>query len=382
MHGDAKYYDVIERNLYNGLISGISLTGDRFFYPNPLESDGVYKFNQGSNTRQAWFGCACCPSNLCRFTASVPAYAYAEKADSIYVNLYVQSNATVKLEQDTVHLTQTTNYPWEGKVVIDVDPDLEGAFSLLLRVPGWAQNRPVPSNLYTYLHASKKDIVLKMNGSPLNYTIDNKGYIVLANTWKPGDQVEITFPMDVQRSIAHENVRHDAGKVSLERGPIVYCLEWPDNNGKVLNSVIDDGSAIKAVYEADKLSGIVSLNIAGKAASADGKSFEDKQLTAIPYYAWDNRGVGEMAVWINRSNNDPSAIVKNASYDQIGMYVDNRILHLSKLPAHSTVSVYDVTGREVLRTHTESSDVFRIALPPGVFLVSVNNSARAKVLVY
>lgn len=305
MHGDAKYYDVIERNLYNGVISGINLAGNRFFYPNPLQSDGIYLFNQGTNTRQAWFGCACCPSNLCRFTASVPGYVYAQKGDSIYVNLFVQGNSSIKIGDNTVHLSQETKYPWEGDVAITVNPETTEKFNLLIRIPGWARNQPVPGDLYTYLNSANRNIALKVNGSSVTYTVNEKGYIVLPNTWKSGDKIEFSLPMDVHRTVANINVAEDKGKVSLERGPIVYALEWPDNESNILNSVIEDNDSIMASFDPDLLTGIVSLKISGKAAIANSKNntitLQDKQLTAIPYYAWDNRGIGEMAVWIART---------------------------------------------------------------------------------
>ncbi|MFB6340874.1 beta-L-arabinofuranosidase domain-containing protein [Saccharicrinis sp. FJH62] len=306
MHGQSKYYDVIERTLYNGIISGISLSGNLFFYPNPLESDGEYLFNQGANTRKEWFGCACCPSNLCRFVPSMPGYIYAQKSDSIYVNLYVQGESTISLNEDTVRITQVTNYPWEGNVSLTVNPETSKAFSLLLRVPGWAKNNPVPGELYRYLDATVNNITLSVNDEPVEYELNADGYIVLTRTWTSDDVIQINFPMDVHRTVANELVEEDAGKVSLERGPIVYTLEWPDNGGHVLNSVIEDNNQITAVSEPEWMNGVVSLQIDGKIATADRETntivLQDKKLKAIPYYAWSNRGPGEMAVWIARSS--------------------------------------------------------------------------------
>jgi hypothetical protein len=206
---------------------------------------------------------------------------------------------------NTIHLSQVTNYPWEGNVTINVTPEAAGMFDLLLRVPGWAQNRPVPGDLYSYLNARKSNVVLKLNGNTVTYTINDKGYIVLSKIWQAGDKVELSFPMDVHRTIANANVAEDKGKVSLERGPIVYAMEWADNDGHVFNGVVADNDSITTSYQPDKLTGIVSLQIAGKITSSDSRTkttyTSGKQLTAIPYFAWDNRGIGEMAVWMART---------------------------------------------------------------------------------
>jgi DUF1680 family protein len=296
LHGEAKYYDVIERTLYNGLISGISLSGDRFFYPNPLQSSGNY-------SRSEWFGCACCPSNLCRFTASIPGYTYAQKGDSLYVNLFVQSSATLQLPGTSVQLQQESGYPWEGNVTLTITPEQAKRFSLLIRIPGWAQNRPVPGSLYTYLNPQESPVVIKINGSETDYTIGTDGYVALDRTWNPGDRIELLLPMNVKRAVADPQVGADRNRVALERGPLVYCLEWPDNGGKVLNATIEDDAPIEAAYDEALLNGVVSLRIKGKATIGNGEDAEtvmEKTLTAIPYYAWANRGEGEMAVWINR----------------------------------------------------------------------------------
>lgn len=298
LHGDSKYYDVLERTLYNGLISGVSLSGDHFFYPNPLES-------VGQHGRSAWFGCACCPSNVCRFMPSIPGYVYAKKDNQIYVNLFVESESQIELGKNKISLSQRTDYPWNGNVTINVDPLKSGEFNILVRVPGWVQNRPVPSDLYSYLDPKKETVTLTINNQPIKYTINPQGYIAISRVWKKGDKINVTFPMDIHRNLANENVIDNIGKVSLERGPVVYCLEWVDNSEKVLNSVLDDKAPIVAsTYQPDKLNGIISLEADAKSASRDEDNkitVQNKHLKAIPYYAWANRGSGEMTVWIPRS---------------------------------------------------------------------------------
>jgi len=297
LHGDARYYDVLERTLYNGVLSGISLSGDHFFYPNPLES-------VGQHSRSAWFGCACCPSNLCRFMASIPGYMYAQKDEKCYVNLFAQSETDMTILNNPVHISQKTGYPWDGDVNITVTPAKTKAFTMMIRVPGWARNKPVPSDLYTYLNPDNQPVKLKINGKETSYVIGEDGYIALNRKWKKGDAIELTFPMTVKRVIANDNVADDQGKVSLERGPIVYCLEWPDNNDNVLNSVLDDNVSVKATFVKDELNGIVRLEANAQASKRDNNQqvmLENKTLTAIPYYAWANRGEGEMAVWIPRT---------------------------------------------------------------------------------
>jgi DUF1680 family protein len=295
LHGESKYYDVLERTLYNGVLSGISLSGDRFFYPNPLES-------VGQHGRSEWFGCACCPSNMCRFIASVPGYMYAHKDNNIYINLFAQSETDIQVGKNAVKIIQETGYPWCGDVKIKIEPTKTSQFGLMVRIPGWAKNKPVPSDLYSYLNAKNSEVKIKLNGKDFNYSIDQNGYVSIDRKWKKGDQVELSFPMDVKRVIANDKVEDDRGKVSLERGPIVYCLEWPDNNEKVINSVLDDAAEINFKYVSD-LNGIVKLEAKAKATLVDKDQktvTEDKFLTAVPYYTWANRGSGEMAVWIPR----------------------------------------------------------------------------------
>ena len=298
LHGESKYYDILERTLYNGVISGVNLEGDRFFYPNPLES-------VGQHSRSEWFGCACCPSNICRFMPSIPGYVYAKKNDELYVNLFVDSEANIEIEDNHVQLSQKTNYPWEGKIAISVNPEKTDMFKILVRIPGWARNHPVPSNLYTYLNAQDAKCEIRINGKSINYNINNNGYVELVSNWTKGDVIEVDFPMEVHRSIANKKVIDDHEKTAIERGPIVYCLEWTDNDGQVLNSVVEDDIQFTPKYE-ERLNGIVSLYADAKSVQIDKNDnvqVVGKKINAIPYYAWANRGNGEMVVWLPRTVN-------------------------------------------------------------------------------
>jgi hypothetical protein len=290
LHGNAKYIDVLERTLYNGLISGVSLSGDRFFYPNPLESDGKYKFNQGEATRKPWFDCACCPVNICRFLPSLPGYIYAYRDNIIYINLFVQSEATVKIDKNNVHIIQETQYPWDGKVKITVEPEKPTQFSIYIRIPGWSLGKPVPSDLYSFLNKIKEKPILKVN-SEIQFLNMDKGFVRLNRRWNKGDTIELELPMPVYRIIAHEKVKDDKGKVAIQRGPLVYCFEGVDNGGKVLNRYIPDKMNFYVEYHPELLGGINVII---------GKEDKKESLIAIPYYAWSHRGTGEMAVWLPR----------------------------------------------------------------------------------
>jgi hypothetical protein len=298
LHADAKYVDVMERTLYNGLISGVSLDGKTFFYQNPLEATG----SAGKDQRSPWFGVACCPGNITRFMASVPGYVYAERNDAIWVNLYAANNADIKLDNGhRVEMTQETRYPWDGAVKMTVSPDQASALTIHVRIPGWARNEPVPSDLYRDTDRNTDPVVLKVNGKPVPVKLD-KGYVDLARTWKKGDTIELNLPMPVRRVLANDHVAADRGRVAIERGPIVYAAEWVDNpNGKVRNLLLPDNAKLTAEYRASLLNGVEVVT--GKAVAlshdAQGKVVKHEQdLTMIPYYAWANRGRGQMAVWL------------------------------------------------------------------------------------
>ena len=294
LSGDSKYIDVLERVLYNGILSGIALSGDLFFYPNPLESHGQHK-------RSPWFTCACCPSNVTRFVPSVPGYAYATQGDALFVNLFVQSSAEIQMGGQVVQIEQETAYPWEGSVKITVAPEKSKRFTLFVRIPGWARNQPVPSDLYRYMDRSEQKAEIRINGEPVDYTLE-KGYARLSRKWEKGDTIEFIMPMPIRRVLSHENVKENAGRVALERGPVVYCAEWLDNQGYVSNLVFEDTIQLKPEKRDDLFNGVIVLKgeITVLKYADDGKTpIKAKQeFMAIPYYAWAHRGEGEMAVWL------------------------------------------------------------------------------------
>ena len=290
LHGDSKYIDVLERSLYNGVISGIGLDGKTFFYPNPLECDLKYKFNSGGTLdRQPWFDCSCCPTNMCRFLPSVPGYIYAQSDNRLYVNLFVTSSSKVVLNRkEQVTLSQETQYPWDGNVKISVSPEKPGKFAICLRIPGWVRNQPVPGDLYSYSAPEKDSVSIKINGEIISIKTD-KGYALLDRVWKQGDVVNLSFPMGIRQVVAHKQVKDDLGKVALERGPIVYCLEAIDNPNIEEISVSADTKMIFH-FNPGLLNGIETI-------TGRGSLWKD-DFTAIPYYVWNNRGVGKMSVWI------------------------------------------------------------------------------------
>ncbi|MBN2519079.1 MAG: glycoside hydrolase family 127 protein [Bacteroidales bacterium] len=292
LYGDAKYMDVLERSLYNGVISGVSLDGIKFFYPNPLECDMEYPFNSGGTlSRQPWFDCSCCPTNLCRFMPSVPGYIYAQTNEKLYINLFVQSSTEVEINNILVTISQETNYPWEGTVKIILSPEKETKFSLNLRIPGWAVNKPLPGNLYTYAGVNKKEPVIMINDEVVNIKQEN-GYVVLTRKWKTGDIIEYILPMETRKVITNENVEADRGLVAFERGPIVFCVEEIDNPD-IDELKVTENMQFAANFHPDLLNGIEVITV---------KNQENNQkFTAIPYYVWNNRGANKMKVWLPKN---------------------------------------------------------------------------------
>jgi len=297
MSGESKYIDVLERSLYNAVLPGISFEGNTFFYPNVLEHDGNDPFNQGAANRKPWFDCSCCPANLARFIPALPNYFYAQAGDEIFVNLYAASTASFNIRKRDIHIEQHTKYPWEGNIRVVVSIDNPVDFTLKLRIPGWAQNKPVPGDLYSYLPENEIPVRLFINHEPAD--IDTvKGYVALTRTWKQGDEVELVLPMAVRKVVPNIQITELTGKVAIERGPLVYCAEQADNPAGVLNKPRDTGTTFQAVFEPNLLQGIVKLK------AADGFSM-------IPYYSWSHRTPGEMAVWF------PEASSKMAEKSQL-----------------------------------------------------------------
>ena len=287
LQGDARFADVMERALYNGAISGVSLDGTKFFYVNPLES-------RGNHHRQDWFGCACCPPNIARLIASLGSYIYSQAENDAYIHLYVQGSGTLSIGDQEVTVSQETDYPWDGRIKVSVAPEKPAVFGLNLRIPGWSRNAK-----------------LTVNGESLDVGGSTKlGYVHIQREWKAGDQVELTLPMPVERIEAHPSVREDAGYVALQRGPIVYCLEQADNPVSLHNIILPRDAELESYSEANLLGGIAVIK--GSALVVDdsdwdstlyrAKSAELKpiDITAIPYCVWDHREPGEMRVWIRK----------------------------------------------------------------------------------
>ncbi len=296
LHGDAKYIDVLERVIYNGFLSGISLSGDKFFYPNPLASDGDYE-------RSPWFGCACCPTNIVRFMPSLPGYAYAQKGDILYVNLFIGGSSTIKMTGNTVFLKQQTRYPWDGKVRIIIEPKHSKEFTICVRIPGWAQNEPVPSDLYRFLDVSSKKANLRVNGESVDLNID-KGFASIRRKWKKGDTIELNLPMLVRRVVSNVNVKDNAGLAAVQRGPVVYCFEGVDNPKGLAGLILPVNAKLSVEYQGDLLGGIVTIKGQGKIQQPQAAAqpiLESIEAVAIPYYAWAHRGKSEMAVWLPHS---------------------------------------------------------------------------------
>jgi len=298
LRGKGRYIDVMERTLYNALLSGISLEGDTFFYPNPLAS-------VGQHARTPWFNCACCTGNVTRFIASVPGYAYATRRSSVYVNLFVAGEARITLPQTEVRITQETRYPWEGRVTITVDPDEDRArlWNLFVRIPGWARDEAIPGDLYRFLGSAEDAAEVKVNGRPIRRTVRN-GYVRLRRWWRRGDTVTLELPMPVRRVAAHDSLAADRGRVALQRGPLVYTVEWPDvEGGSIRNLQLTDAAELTTDFAPDLLHGVQTIGGRMQAWSRaeDGTlSSEEVPFRAIPYYAWAHRGRGEMAVWLAR----------------------------------------------------------------------------------
>jgi len=300
--GDAKYMDVFERTLYNGFLSGVSLSGDRFFYPNTLEYDGKAKNNAGYAGRAPWFGCACCPPNLMRMLASLGGYVYAAQVTNLFVNLYATSEAWVDIAGQHVKLSQATDYPWDGGIKISVTPKQPATFTLCLRIPGWVRGEPLPSDLYRYADATPTKWLVRVNGKKVQADLIN-GYVQINREWKTGDTVTLSLPMPVRRVLGNEKIAATRGLVALERGPVVYCFEGVDNDKSAADLVLPDNAKIEAHTE-EILNGIVTLDIKGAqrvGRNADGALTKKNVMArAIPYQVWDNRGLSPMRVWLAR----------------------------------------------------------------------------------
>lgn len=298
--GNSKYMDVFERTLYNAFLSGVSLSGDRFFYPNPLESFGQHE-------RSEWFGCACCPPNVARTLPSLPGYIYAKTGNDLYVNLYMANTARIEMNGTGMEISQSTDYPWDGKVEITLDPEEDIRFDMRVRIPGWAGNEAIPGDLYTFASPPQNQVDIKLNGEDVEPEMD-KGYAVLKRTWQKGDRVSIEFPMEIRQVIADDRVKEDSGRFSIQRGPVMYCAEWPDaEDGRVLNMVFNTEADFTTEFKPVLLNGVQVINTAAapsrRTKLGDAKMLPSREAMLIPYYSWNNRGAGEMMVWLPSSIN-------------------------------------------------------------------------------
>ena len=295
--GESKYIDVLERSLYNGALDGLSLSGDRFFYGNPLSSVG----NTG---RSEWFGTACCPSNIARLVASLGDYVYGQSPQGIWVNLFVSSQATLGIGKIDVPLQMETNYPWEGRVKLTVNPAKSIAYALHLRLPGWAGNVPAPGGLYRFADSTRNaPVTVLLNGKPITYR-EEKGYAVIDRTWKKGDVVELTLPMAVRQVVSRREVKANQDRVALQRGPLVYCVEGIDNQGLAWNVVVPTNATFttqpQQVLDEPVVAIRANLSVAEPAADGQSVQLTPRSVTAIPYYTWANRGSSPMQVWLPR----------------------------------------------------------------------------------
>lgn len=288
--GDAKYLDVLERVTFNGFISGASLTGDRFFYPNPLAYDGVAKFNHGFAGRAPWFGCACCPPNLMRTTAAITGYFYAVRDRSLYVNFFAESEGSVTVDGGSVAVKQVTDYPWQGRVKLIVSPAKPQTFALRVRIPGWVRGQPVPSDLYAYDDPTAAAWTIRVAGQPLTPPLEH-GFAVIEREWKAGDVVELDLPMPVRAVHGNPKIAAVQGAVALERGPVLYCAEGTPDNPAPATLTLSPRATFEPRPEPALLGGVTTL------AVTDGP----EHFTAIPYYSWNNRGLAPMSVWYRRA---------------------------------------------------------------------------------
>lgn len=292
--GDAKYIDVMERGMYNNALDGVSVSGNRYFYVNRLASAG-----DGRDLRWDRASLECCPPNMVRFMASMPGYIYAQGPDgTVYVNLYVSSEASFPVGDQALALSVESEMPWGGGSSITVSTEGSVRGTLKLRIPGWARNRPLPSPLYSYLEPSSRPATISVNGEAVSAVPDAMGYVSLDRLWENGDRVDVEFPMEIRRIAADERVRETRRRVAVERGPVVYCAEWPDiQGGEVLTALLDPSEELQAVFDGSFFGGAVLIQ--GNVRSVTDPGSPSRPIRLIPYYLWANRGAGEMAAWLS-----------------------------------------------------------------------------------
>ncbi len=291
---DARFIDVLERSLYNGALAGLSLSGDRFFYGNPLASFGTH-------ARREWFGTACCPANIARLTASVGDYIYATSPDGLWVNLFIGNQAQVSLGKNTIPVSIQTNYPWDGAVKISMDPKQKLKYDLHVRIPGWSKGQPVPGELYRFKNFNAQTLAVKLNGKEVKW-VEQNGYLVISRTWQKGDVVEVLLPMEVNEIAAHPEVKQNHDRIALQRGPLLYCVEGADNNGRAWDFIMNANTNYQTTFQKDLLGGVtvIQFSTTGLTGGASGAEVNPvtRTIIAIPYFAWSNRGPNEMQVWL------------------------------------------------------------------------------------
>jgi uncharacterized protein len=301
LHGDSKYVDILERSLYNGLISGVGMDGKSFFYTNAMEIKNTFVHKDQEGERSGWFPCSCCPTNVTRLIPSVPGYMYAVKDNAVYINLFANSTASVSVGKKKVEIVQENNYPWDGNLKFRINSNAGGEQAILIRIPGWAANQAMPSDLYSFRNASPVKVPIFINGKSIDYSLD-KGYAVIRRAWKKDDVVDVRLPMTVNKIVSNEKITDNIGKVALQRGPLVYCAEWVDNNGLVSNLILPPSATFSTEYKADVLNGITVLKSEAQVIAVNSEnnsvSTKTQPFTAIPYYAWAHRGKGEMMIWL------------------------------------------------------------------------------------
>jgi DUF1680 family protein len=299
LHGDSKYFDVLERSLYNGLISGVGLDGKSFFYTNAMEVRNSFSHKDIERERSGWFECSCCPTNVCRFIPAVPGYMYALRGNDLYVNLFASSTADLVINNQPIKIIQQNNYPWDGDLGFKINVSKPSAFNLLVRIPGWAINNAVPSDLYRFEQGASSSVVIKINGVATDYKMQN-GYAVISRSWKNNDAVTVLLPMEIKKIVSIDKVVNNHGKLAIQRGPLIYCAEWVDNHNKTGNIVIPSSTSFATQFSPALLNGVMVLQTEAPVVVIKNNetiSTERKQISLIPYYSWANRGKGEMTVW-------------------------------------------------------------------------------------
>jgi hypothetical protein len=329
---DARYADELERVLYNAVLPGVSLQGNTYFYENPIEASA-------NRARWTWHGCPCCPPMFLKIMGALPGYIYATNSTGVFVNLYIGSRTRTTIGTTSISLRQTTRYPWQGTVQIAVEPAAPVEFDLNVRVPGWCQGITRPEDLYTIAGRPESGaFVVKVNGQPVAASIV-AGYARIHRRWQANDIVDVEMQMPVRRVLANTMVKADAGKVTLQRGPLVYCLESIDTQGRVRNLSLPDDAKLSAEFRQDLFGGVMVIRGDALASFADAPAPKPAQLLAIPYYANANRGPVSMCVWIPKSAADaiPGSITDEATAAASHTNPSDTLLALNdgRIPANS-----------------------------------------------